>query len=206
MQLVDVLKLLGSRITFLNPYLHDKVVAKVSHLPQLLSVGLVNSTIKGIENVNPLDFAAGGFRDMTRIASSDFNIWKEVLNLNKQEILSALNSLQNEIDDIRRCLLNGTLDILNNMFNSASEKRDEIPKNTKGFVSPLYDVFVFVNDVPGIISKLSTALFNAGINIKDMELLKIREGTGGTFRLSFESENDVFNAKEILTNIGFTIN
>ncbi len=205
-KLVDVIRLLGSRITFLNPFLHDKVVAKVSHLPQLLSIGLVNSSAKGIENVNPLDFAAGGFRDMTRIASSDFNIWKEVLKLNKQEILSALNSLQNEIDDIRRFLINDSSEKLNSMFVSASEKRDEIPKNTKGFVSPLYDVFVFVNDVPGIISKLSTALFNAGINIKDMELLKIREGTGGTFRLSFESEYDVHKAKEILTSIGFTFN
>ncbi len=205
-KLVDVLKLLGSRITFLNPFLHDKVVAKVSHLPQLLSVGLVNSTTKGIENVNPLDFAAGGFRDMTRIASSDFNIWKDVLKLNKQEILSALNSLQNEIDDIRRYLINDSSDKLNSLFNSASEKRDEIPKNTKGFVSPLFDVFVFVNDVPGIISRLSTALFNAGINIKDMELLKIREGSGGTFRLLFESENDVLRAKEILIEIGFAVN
>ncbi len=205
-KLVDVLKLLGSRITFLNPFLHDKVVARVSHLPQLLSVGLVNSTTKGFENINPLDFAAGGFRDMTRIASSDFNIWKEVLKLNKLEILSALNSLQNEIDDIRRYLINDSSDKLNSMFNSASEKRDEIPKNTKGFVSPLYDVFVFVNDVPGIISRLSTALFNARINIKDIELLKIREGSGGTFRLSFESANDVHRAKEILVNNGFKIN
>jgi prephenate dehydrogenase len=204
--LTDIIKLLGARIIFLNPYVHDKVVANVSHIPQLLAVVLVNSASKKSNEINNLDFAAGGFRDMTRIASSDFNIWESILKLNKKEILHALSALQNEIDDIRRYLINDALDKLKDKFISASVTRDEIPKNTKGFMSPLFDVFVFVNDQPGMISKISTALFKAGINIKDIELLKIREGAGGNFRLAFESENDAQKAKIILKEIGFTIN
>lgn len=204
--LTDIIKLLGTRIIFLNPYVHDKVVANVSHIPQLLAVVLVNSASKKSDEINNLDFAAGGFRDMTRIASSDFNIWESVLKLNKDEILHALSGLQNEIDDIRRYLINNSLEKLKEKFVSAAVLRDEIPKNTKGFMSPLFDVFVFVNDQPGMISKISTALFNAGINIKDIELLKIREGAGGNFRIAFESESDAQKAKVILKQIGFTIN
>ena len=204
--LTDILKLLGARIIFLNPYVHDKVVANVSHMPQLLAVVLVNNASKKNDDINNLDFAAGGFRDMTRIASSDFNIWESVLKLNKKEILHALSGLQNEIDDIRRYLINDSLDKLKEKFISASVLRDEIPKNTKGFMSRLYDVFVFVSDQPGMISKISTALFKAGINIKDIELLKIREGAGGNFRIAFESESEAQKAKVILKEIGFTIN
>ncbi|MCX6151928.1 MAG: prephenate dehydrogenase/arogenate dehydrogenase family protein [Ignavibacteriales bacterium] len=204
--LAKLIKMLGARIIFLDPYLHDKVVANVSHLPQLLAVSLVNTAAKGNNKINNLDFAAGGFRDMTRIASSDFQIWDSVLKLNGKEILSALTSLQNELEEIKNYLLEDSIDELKAMFVSAATKRDGIPKDTKGFMYPLHDVYVFVNDVPGIISKISTALFNSNINIKDIELLKIREGTGGTFRVAFESEKDASQAKEILKGIGFTTN
>ena len=69
---------------------------------------------------------------------------------------------------------------------------------------PIVTVFVYVKDQPGVISKISTTLYEKGINIKDMELLKIREGTGGTFRLSFESEHDAKSADEVLKEVGFT--
>jgi prephenate dehydrogenase len=205
-ELTSLLKLLGARITFLNPYIHDKVVANVSHIPQLLSVALVNSASKKSGDINNLDFAAGGFRDMTRIASSDFSIWESVIKLNKKEILTALNTLQNEIDDIRRFLIYDSLDKLKEKFVSAAVTRDEIPKNTKGFLTPLYDVYVFIYDKPGAINKISSALFKQNINIKDIELLKIREGSGGNFRIAFDSESDAQKAKAILKEIGFTIN
>jgi prephenate dehydrogenase len=89
-------------------------------------------------------------------------------------------------------------------FESARFRRDEIPKNSKGFLTPLHDLFVFVSDEPGVISRISTALYEHNINIKDIELLKIREGTGGTFRLSFESKRDAQKAAQLLKNLGFT--
>ena len=61
-----------------------------------------------------------------------------------------------------------------------------------------------MKDEPGVISKISTALFESNINIKDIELLKIREGSGGTFRLAFESLMDAERAKKIIEEIGFS--
>lgn len=201
----NIIESLGARITFLNPYLHDKVVANVSHLPQLLSISLVNNSAKKEGEINFSDFAAGGFRDMTRIAASDFLIWEKIIAYNKDEILAAINSLKNELGLIENFVAEDDFNSLAEKFESSRIKRDEIPKDTKGFLTKLHDLFVFVRDEPGVVSKISTALFNNDINIKDIELLKIREGTGGTFRLSFDSEQDVKRAGEIIRKEGFEI-
>ncbi len=72
------------------------------------------------------------------------------------------------------------------------------------FSKQLYDVFIYVKDQPGEMSKISSALFEANINIKDIEVLKMREGTGGTFRLAFDNEKDAERAKKIIESIGFS--
>ena len=201
-EFLEVINLLGARIRFLDPYLHDKVISRVSHLPQLLSVALVNSVSEN-GNINYLDFAAGGFRDMTRIASSSFDIWESVLKLNKKDIIDSIDLLIKNLNQFEDQLKTGDLKSLETAFQKARTRRDEIPKNTKGFINPLVDIFIYVKDEPGVLSKLTTLLFNNNINIKDLELLKIREGTGGTFRISFESEEIALKAKEIMEKSGF---
>ena len=202
---LELIKITGAKRIFLSPLLHDKIVASVSHLPQLLSIALVNNSAITEDEINFLDFAAGGFRDMTRIASSNFDIWESIIKENKFKILESINSFQIELNQINSFLENDEFGSISAKFEEARIKRDEIPKNTKGFLTPLHDIFVFVSDVPGVISKISTSLFNNNINIKDIELLKIREGTGGTFRLSFESDTDAKKAERMLQEIGYKI-
>lgn len=203
--LIELIKILGARIRVLNSYEHDKVVANVSHLPQLLSVALVNNAAQSDGTVNNLDFAAGGFRDMTRIASSSFNIWESVIKYNKSEILETLENLQTKLSDIYNYIEKDDTEKIGNMFVNSAEKRDSIPKNTKGFINPLYDIFVYVQDRPGVLLTITSSLFSFGIDIKDMELLKIREGSGGTFKLSFVSYEVAVRSAEILRNNGFQV-
>ena len=202
-ELSQIIHLLGARIRFLDPFIHDKIIAQVSHLPQLLAVSLVNSVSHNDNGINYLDFAAGGFRDMTRIASGNFDIWEPVIKMNKDEILAALELMNNNLGNLENLLKEENINSVKEQFDKARAKRDEIPKNTKGFINPLYDLFVYVKDEPGVLSKLTTALYKNAINIKDMELLKIREGTGGTFRLSFQSQRDADKAEKVITEIGF---
>ena len=115
-----------------------------------------------------------------------------------------MKSFRNELDDIRNIISQDDYKLLAEKFESARIKRDVIPKNTKGFISRLYDVFIYVKDQPGEMSKISTALYQNNINIKDIEVLKIREGSGGSFRLSFATENDAKRAKQIIESIGFS--
>jgi prephenate dehydrogenase len=203
--LLEIIKGIGSRIKFLNPYLHDEIVASVSHLPQLVSIALVNSVSSENSDINFLDFAAGGFRDMTRIASSDYGIWEPVIKNNKKSILQALTKFNLSLIEIIDCLIKDDLASLKKLFESARLKRDEIPKNTKGFLNPLFDLYVYVKDEPGVLSRLTSVLYENSINIKDIELLKIREGAGGTFRISFDTQETAEKAKGLIEKSGFTI-
>lgn len=200
----DLIHMLGAKITFLNAKVHDIIVASVSHLPQLLSVSLINSASLKDSDLNFLDYAGGGFRDMTRIAASDYNIWESIIRKNSTNIVQAIDNFIIELEKMKMAVINGDHLKLASKFESARVKRDEIPKSSKGFMHQLYDVFVYVKDQPGEISKISTALFQNNINIKDIEVLKIREGTGGTFRLAFDNEPDAKRAKQIVEEIGFS--
>jgi len=200
---VKLIEALGARITIIDADTHDSIVSKVSHLPQILSVTLINTVSK--ENEKALDFAAGGFRDMTRIASSDFSVWEDIIDSNKEKILFEIDRLQTELNNMRVAIESMNTMEMKHKFETARKFRDEIPKNTKGFLTQLFDLFVFVTDEPGVISKISSALFEKNINIKDIELLKIREGTGGTFRISFESAEDAASAKVIINRIGYEV-
>lgn len=202
----EIIHQIGARITFLNPKVHDIIVASVSHLPQLVSVSLINSANFKESTLNFFDYAAGGFRDMTRIASSDFNIWEPVIRENKKNIIQAIDNFIIDLEQIKKSIAKEDYETLTHKFESARVKRDEIPKSNKGFINQIYDVFVFVKDEPGVISKISTALFENNINIKDIELLKIREGSGGTFRIAFESENDTSIAKTLIEAMGYLTN
>jgi prephenate dehydrogenase len=75
----------------------------------------------------------------------------------------------------------------------------------KGFLHPLAELFVFVKDQPGMMAKMTSVLAKAKINIKDIELVKVREGRGGTFRLAFESKEMALRAASILKRVGFEI-
>lgn len=204
-EFIDFLKPTGMRFYMIDAYLHDKIVANVSHLPQLLSVALVKSATKKEGAVNFSYFAGGGFRDMTRIASSDFSIWKEIINHNKSNILISLHEYQSVIDDIIDRINNNDFQFLENIFNSARDKRNEIPINNKGFIDPLFDLMVFLKDEPGTLNNLTSILSENNLNIKDIELLKIREGSGGNFRIFFNSQNECLRAKEILSSNGFNV-
>ena len=96
-----IIEALGAKILHVPAKQHDLIAASVSHLPQLVSVALVNTASLKTENYNFLDLAAGGFRDMTRIASSDFEIWEPVLAENKTEIIIAIDKFQYELDRIK---------------------------------------------------------------------------------------------------------
>jgi prephenate dehydrogenase len=75
----------------------------------------------------------------------------------------------------------------------------------KGFISPLVDLSIFVEDKPGELARLTSSLAKQKINIKDIELLKVREGRGGTFRLSFENRNVSNIATRVLRKAGFDV-
>jgi prephenate dehydrogenase len=204
-RLADFLKDLGARVVLLDAKTHDEVASAVSHLPQLTAVALTN--VAGREHPSGrrhLSLAAGGFRDLTRIASSRPEIWKDILSMNSDQIVKSLGLLIRELGKYRS-LLGQHGPELAQRFRSARRIRNNIPRSMKGFIHPLAELYVFVQDRPGMMARMTSALAKARINIKDIELVKIREGRGGTFRLAFESREVSGRATQILKRAGFEI-
>ena len=198
--LTALLNSIGARVLFLSAKEHDEVAAAISHLPQLIAVAMMNLAGKKNKS-NPafLQLAAGGFRDITRIASSPYEMWKDILASNSKEIRLVIKEFSAMFRQFEKDLqTHKGQQHFSQQFESSKSLRDAIPKNSKGFLHPLYEVYVSVDDEPGVLSRLTTALFKANINIKDIELLKIRDGKGGTFRISFNSKLDADNAERVL--------
>lgn len=197
--LIPLLESLKARIMFIPAEDHDKILASISHLPQLVAIALVNLVgQKNCEDQPYLDLAAGGFRDLTRIASSSIEIWQDIISSNRENVRQALQ----EFIEMMQVQLK-SLDDLSRPFDTANDYRNQVPKRNKGFLSPLSDILVYVTDQVGVVAKISTALTSKGIDIRDMELLKIREKEGGVFRLSLSNDGEAREAVKILNGINF---
>ncbi|MGA9405744.1 MAG: prephenate dehydrogenase/arogenate dehydrogenase family protein, partial [Bacteroidota bacterium] len=108
--LVSLLKSIGARILTMDAGDHDRVAAAISHLPQLIAVSLMDyAARKNARNPAFLQLAAGGFRDMTRIASSPFTLWKDILSTNRYEAGKALEEFETSLGEFRKGLLQRSL-------------------------------------------------------------------------------------------------
>jgi prephenate dehydrogenase len=88
-------------------------------------------------------------------------------------------------------------------FDYANRVRDGIPRDTKGFIHRLSEVLVVCEDKPGVIAEIATALAQEDVNINDIEVVKVREGMGGTLRLGFDSDEAAGGALRVLVRLGY---
>lgn len=203
-RLREFLEGIGARLLFLEPERHDRIVAYVSHLPQLLAVALTHTVAQqNRQDALYATLAAGGFRDMTRIAASPYEIWHDIIYENALHIERALGDLMEQLNVLKEHVQAHAPAGLASRFRQAADFRNAIPRTSKGFLKPLHRVAVSAPDRPGVLAHFATAIAHAGINIKDIELLKVRENVGGTFHLYFESIKDAERATHILCAAGY---
>jgi len=200
--LSNLIASIGAKIMILTPRLHDKIAANVSHLPQILAVLLTNQLADKDDDLYR-NLAAGGFRDMTRIASSDFSIWRDIIETNHVEIVSAMKEYKKRLEDMINNMNN--LDIVKSEFKKAAEERKIIPRYSKGFLKPLIDVRVSVKDRPGELAKITNIIYYQGVNIKDIEIVNIREGEGGILRLGFSEKREASIGAQALSKFGYDV-
>jgi len=116
----------GSEVMCMDAADHDDFLASVSHLPHVLAYALVNAVRKQEnETHDPFYFAAGGFRDFSRIASSSPEMWRDIALCNRESILHKLDALQLELDELRGALEAGDGQRLLDAFSQAKQARDE---------------------------------------------------------------------------------
>ncbi len=119
----------GASIEYLGVEHHDKVLAATSHLPHMLAYGLVNYLSSLNDHDEIFKYAAGGFRDFTRIASSDPVMWRDVCISNGEALLILIEGYKNELDQVSVAIRDGDQDRLLELFGKAKSERDSLIGN-----------------------------------------------------------------------------
>lgn len=120
----DMWEGVGAEVTNMEASHHDEILAATSHLPHVLSYALVDSLAGTSERDEIFQYAAGGFRDFTRIASSDPSMWRDICVANRDAILKALDQYQHDLSILTQAILNKDEDTLFNIFTNAKQARD----------------------------------------------------------------------------------
>ncbi len=114
---------LGSQVAIMDAAHHDAILAATSHLPHIVAFALVDMLGHRDEQSEVFKYAAGGFRDFTRIASSDPTMWRDICVANKNEIIPLIQQLKGELDKIQHLLTNNDTEQLFNTFTYAGKAR-----------------------------------------------------------------------------------
>jgi 3-phosphoshikimate 1-carboxyvinyltransferase len=129
LQVIDRLwRALGADVEHMPIDRHDEVLAATSHLPHLLAFGLVDSLAKRNENLDIFRYAAGGFRDFTRIAGSDPVMWHDIFLANREAVLRTLDTFRSDLDALRDAVDAGDGHQLLGVFTRARVAREHFGK------------------------------------------------------------------------------
>jgi prephenate dehydrogenase len=183
----------GTKAKFLliSPEEHDYLTGVISHLPHLIAASIVHQAEKSSQTQGLVPrLAAGGFRDITRIASSSPQMWRDILLHNKTVMIDLLEEWKIEMDAVRNMLVQENSQAIFDYFYKAKQFRDLLPSKEKGAIPAFYDLFVDVPDYPGVISEITGFLAKENISITNIRILETREEVYGILVISFQSESD----------------
>ena len=183
----------------LDEQYHDYVTAAVSHLPHMLAFSLVN-LIKDSDNPDGVMkmIAAGGFKDITRIASSSPVMWQQICSENKQPLLTMMDDYIKALSLLRQKIAEEDTDFLYHYFDSAKDYRDSFNSVINGPIGRSYHVSLYVPDEAGAIAEISGLFAKENISIKNIGILHSREYEEGALRIEFYDEFSLNNACKLL--------
>ncbi len=197
---------LGAIPIVLNYKEHDFVTAAVSHLPHILASSLVN-LVKYLDNKEEImkQIAAGGFKDITRIASSSPVMWQQICLANREQILKLMDAFLTSLAQTRQAIAAfGETDLFD-FFQSAKDYRDSLPLAGSGPLPKIYDVYCDMVDEAGGIATLATILATNQISIKNIGIIHNREFQEGVLHIEFYEEKALQEALELLRKYRYTV-
>lgn len=205
-RLVGLLSYTKANIVQVDAKEHDEIAGAISHLPHMIAVSLVNQ-IRGYNERNGLyeSLAAGGFRDITRIASGDPTVWRDILVNNRSVLLPLLQDWNTEINKFVQMLETADGEAIARAFAQAGQFRNRMPERRKGIIHSAFDCYVDVPDHPGIIGKITSELGNSRINLSNIQVIESREDVPGILRLSFRTQDYLDQAISLLTANGYDV-
>ncbi len=180
---------MGADVVALAPDRHDALVAEVSHVPHLTAATLMRlADDRAEEHRALLRLAAGGFRDMTRIAAGHPGIWPDIVGENREAIAGVLDRLIEALTEVRQVVVDQDRDGLLDLLEQARAARINLPARL-GQPDELSEMRVVVPDRPGSLAEVTTTATEADINIFDLEIAHSSEGDRGVLILLVESDH-----------------
>lgn len=184
---------------------HDTLTAAVSHLPHIIAAQLVNLVRNSDDEREQMRMlAAGGFKDITRIASSSPAMWQAICLSNADSIVEILTRYIESLEEVRNAVTARDADYFYRMFEAAGTYRASIP-NGKGLLNRFYEIFIDISDEAGAIATIATLLGANGISIKNIGIIHNREFEQGVLRIEFYDEEALQKGKRLLSGHNYTL-
>lgn len=196
----EVLLPLGARIVSLDPASHDRLMASISHLPQLLATALMQAATEELAEPGLLSLAGRGFRDMTRLAASNPAIWVDICEQNAEAITASLKGIRRRLDRMEEMVERGDRDAIEAMLSEARTARRAF--RDKPTAGDLHEILVVIPDRPGVLAQVTTTVGALGINIEDLSIAHGVNGERGLLTLVVTGDEAASSAVVALESQG----
>lgn len=202
----SIIEAIGAIPVIMDYAEHDYTVAGISHLPHIIASELVNlvkasDSEKGFMKL----IAAGGFKDITRIASSSPEMWEQICMTNTDNLIKLLNDYINMLNTVKAKLEDKDGSFINNMFAESREYRNQFAKNTTASIMKSYRLYVDIADEVGTLSNVVSLLSDHGINIKNLRIENNRENEDGVLSITFVNDDSLNRAAELFKHNGYKV-
>ena len=205
-RLQQLISTLGSIVLVLDHDKHDYVVAAISHLPHIIASSLVKLVRDSDDDDHTMKtVAAGGFKDITRIASASPVMWQQICLTNGTHISTVLQDYIDSLNQTLASIRSQEAESLYQLFDEARDYRDSIPTASMGPLKKDYSIYCDIVDESGAIATIATILATHQINIKNIGIIHNREFEEGVLKVAFYDQQSADAAAEWLTRFQYRL-
>lgn len=195
-----------SHFIILEPEEHDEMTSVISHFPHLIASSLVHQARKWEKKHAYIpELAAGGFRDITRIASSNPEMWQDIFHHNGHKMCHLLDDWITEMHKLKEVLVKNNKKAMISYLQEAKNYRDGLDQDRRGAIPSFYDLYVDIKDQPGALALVVQILAVKEINITNIQILEIREGINGALRITVPTKEAQEKSKSALEKHGYEV-
>lgn len=200
----ELVESIGAIPIVLNYKEHDYAVAAISHVPHLIAASLVNLVKHNDSEDETMKLlAAGGFKDITRIASSSPEMWQQICSTNSANIVTLIDKYITSLSDIKNAINSGNSEYIYDLFHESREYRNSFSDNRRGPITKEYTLYCDIIDESGAISIIATILAQNDISIKNIGIIHNREFEDGVLKIEFYSKEALDKADCKLKNYNY---
>ena len=205
-EFTSLVRSLGAITMVLDYREHDHATATISHLPHIVAASLVN-LVKQLDDEHETmkTIAAGGFKDITRIASSSPVMWENICLSNRDQILEIIDRFGAQLSSIRNEIADSNAGSINGFFQSAKDYRDSITISKSGPLKKVFELYCDLIDEAGGIATIATILASNNLSIKNIGIIHNREFEDGVLHLEMYDGESLQKAVELLRKYHYTV-